>query len=186
MNKKEKLTNDARVILNADSVHIITPGSKKGKKTTAKPTEIAHPSVLWTLFQCYKGTLIPAAIMKTAYDALQFVGPQLLKLLISFIGDRDQPLWRGIFYAGLMFVTAFIQSMLLHQYFHRMFRCGMNIKSVLTAAIFEKSLSLSNASRKNRTVGEIVNLMAVDVQRFQDITTFGMLFISAPFQVALD
>jgi hypothetical protein len=105
------------------------------------------------------------------------------RLLIGFIGDANQPLWRGIFYASLMFLTAFLQSMLLHQYFHRMFRCGMNIKSVLTAAIFTKSLRLSNASRKDRTVGEIVNLMSVDVQRFQDITNFAMLFISAPFQV---
>jgi ABC-type multidrug transport system fused ATPase/permease subunit len=109
----------------------------------------------------------------------------MYRLLIGFIGDPNQPLWRGIFYASLMFLSAFVQSMLLHQYFHRMFRCGMNIKSVLTAAIFTKSLRLSNASRKDRTVGEIVNLMSVDVQRFQDLTNFAMSFISAPFQVRL-
>lgn len=44
---------------------------------------------------------------------------------------------------------------------------------------------MSNSARKNRTVGEIVNLMSVDIQRFQDITTFIMLFWSAPLQVSL-
>lgn len=44
---------------------------------------------------------------------------------------------------------------------------------------------LSNTARKSRTVGEIVNLMSVDVQRFQDIASFIMLFWSAPFQVSL-
>lgn len=34
-------------------------------------------------------------------------------------------------------------------------------------------------------MGEIVNLMSVDIQRLQDITTFIMLFWSAPLQVSL-
>jgi ABC-type multidrug transport system fused ATPase/permease subunit len=105
--------------------------------------------------------------------------------LLGIISDKHAPshLWRGLFFCGLMFCSAFVQSMLSHQYMHRMFRIGMNIRSVLTAAIFTKSLQLSNAARKERTVGGIVNLMAVDTQRFQDITNFGMLFISAPLQV---
>lgn len=44
---------------------------------------------------------------------------------------------------------------------------------------------LSNTARRNHTVGEIVNLMSADVQRFQDITTFVMLFWSLPLQVIL-
>ncbi|KIH68441.1 hypothetical protein ANCDUO_01226 [Ancylostoma duodenale] len=44
-------------------------------------------------------------------------------------------------------------------------------------------MNLSNNARKNRTTGEIVNLMSVDIQRLQDMTTFVMLFWSAPLQV---
>uniref|UniRef100_A0A1I7XRD6 ABC transmembrane type-1 domain-containing protein n=1 Tax=Heterorhabditis bacteriophora TaxID=37862 RepID=A0A1I7XRD6_HETBA len=47
------------------------------------------------------------------------------------------------------------------------------------------ALNLSNNARKNRTTGEIVNLMSVDIQRVQDMTTFVMLFWSAPLQVIL-
>lgn len=66
-----------------------------------------------------------------------------------------------------------------------MFRLGMNIRSVLTSMVYRKALYLSNKSKKNRTVGEIVNLMSVDIQRLQDLTTFVMLFWSAPLQVIL-
>lgn len=62
----------------------------------------------------------------------------------------------------------------------------MNIKSVLTAHVYKKALRLSNQARRNRQIGEIVNLMAIDVQRFQDITTFMMLFWSSPLQVGLN
>lgn len=64
-----------------------------------------------------------------------------------------------------------------------MFRLGMYIRSVLTSMVYKKALSLSNKSRKNRTVGEIVNLMSVDIQRFQDSTFFVNLFWSSPLQV---
>ena len=46
-------------------------------------------------------------------------------------------------------------------------------------------MNLSNTARKNRTIGEIVNLMSIDVQRFQDMCSFVMLFWSAPLQVQL-
>lgn len=46
-----------------------------------------------------------------------------------------------------------------------------------------QSLVLSNAARKKSTVGEIVNLMAVDAQRFMELTTYLNMLWSAPFQM---
>ena len=117
---------------------------------------VSPPSVLWILFKCFYRTIIPAACMRLFYDSLQFVGPQLLKYvhylpvivpippniscrqLIYFVGDPTQPLWRGILYAAVMFLVAEVQSMSLHQYFVRIVRSGMNMRTVLTSAIFNK------------------------------------------------
>lgn len=48
-----------------------------------------------------------------------------------------------------------------------------------------KALLLSNKSRQSRTVGEIVNLMSVDAQRFMDLMTFIHTLWSAPLQIVL-
>uniref|UniRef100_A0A915BDK8 ABC-type glutathione-S-conjugate transporter n=1 Tax=Parascaris univalens TaxID=6257 RepID=A0A915BDK8_PARUN len=143
------------------------------------------PSVLWPLFRTYLLEFLGGAALKFIFDLLQFVAPQLLSMLISFIEDRSQPLWIGIGISLTMFFVALFQSFILHQYFHTMFSLGMNIRSVLTSAVYGKALALSNSARKNRTVGEIVNLMSVDIQRFQEMTSFIMLFWSAPLQVIL-
>jgi len=42
---------------------------------------------------------------------------------------------------------------------------------------------MSNAARKNSTVGEIVNLMAIDAQQIMDITGTLNLVWSAPWQI---
>lgn len=44
---------------------------------------------------------------------------------------------------------------------------------------------MSNSARKESTVGEIVNLMAVDAQRFMDLTTYLNMLWSAPLQIGL-
>lgn len=44
---------------------------------------------------------------------------------------------------------------------------------------------MSNSARKESTVGEIVNLMSVDAQRFMDLTTYLNMIWSAPYQIAL-
>ncbi|GMT36668.1 hypothetical protein PFISCL1PPCAC_27965 [Pristionchus fissidentatus] len=144
-----------------------------------------HPSVLIPILRTHKFMFISGAIYKFIFDLLQFAAPILLNSLISFIQDKNQKLYVGVAIALMMFLVAAFQSMILHQYFHNMFRVGMNIRTVLTNAVYRKALNLSNTARKNRTTGEIVNLMSIDIQRLQDITTFIMLFWSAPLQVCL-
>uniref|UniRef100_A0A7I4KHP7 ABC-type glutathione-S-conjugate transporter n=1 Tax=Brugia malayi TaxID=6279 RepID=A0A7I4KHP7_BRUMA len=144
-----------------------------------------QPSLLWALAKTYRWTILSGAAMKFVFDVLNFVSPQLLSALISYIEDMKRPLWMGIAISFAMFAVALVQSMILHQYFHKMFMLGINVRSVLTNSVYVKALMLSNSARKNRTVGEIVNLMSVDVQRFQDIASFIMLFWSAPFQILL-
>lgn len=44
---------------------------------------------------------------------------------------------------------------------------------------------LSNDARKESTVGETVNLMSADAQRFNDVTNFIHLLWSCPLQIIL-
>uniref|UniRef100_A0A3B3XJ48 ABC transmembrane type-1 domain-containing protein n=1 Tax=Poecilia mexicana TaxID=48701 RepID=A0A3B3XJ48_9TELE len=48
-----------------------------------------------------------------------------------------------------------------------------------------QALVISNAARRTSTVGEIVNLMSVDAQRFMDLVTYINMVWSAPLQVVL-
>jgi hypothetical protein len=50
------------------------------------------------------------------------------------------------------------------QYFHRVMITGMKMRTVGITAVFRKALHLANSSRQKTTVGEMVNLMAVDAQ----------------------
>ena len=62
------------------------------------------------------------------------------RLMIQYVSDPEEAAWRGYFYAALMFIAAVIQSILLHQYFHRAFITGMRIRTAVVAAVYKKVL----------------------------------------------
>lgn len=48
-----------------------------------------------------------------------------------------------------------------------------------------QALVIGSSARRTSTVGEIVNLMSVDAQRFMDLITYINMIWSAPLQVVL-
>ncbi|KAF2086948.1 multidrug resistance-associated protein 1 [Saccharata proteae CBS 121410] len=151
--------------------------------------EKKRPSLWLAIFRAFGAPYFRGAVIKTASDVLAFVQPQLLRLLITFVDsyrtDDPQPIIRGAAIALAMFAVSVSQTACLHQYFQRSFETGMRIKSALTAAIYSKSMRLSNEGRAAKSTGDIVNYMAVDTQRLQDLAQYGQQLWSAPFQIVL-
>ena len=115
------------------------------------------------------------------YSAL----PQVLKLFIGWIEDDQKALQWGYIYAIALFVVPAIQTIFLHQYFWVGTSNGLVIKNSITSEIYRKSLVMTSRARNAMTHGEIVNLMSVDAQKFQDISTHIHMLWSAPLQIGL-
>ncbi|XP_072938928.1 multidrug resistance-associated protein 1 isoform X2 [Epargyreus clarus] len=159
--------------------------SKTSASVNFKPENEKKPaSILSALCLAFGGQFLFGALLKLINDILMFLSPQLLNLLIDFVGSK-QPLWKGYLYAVALLACATVQTMLLAHYFTRMFLVGMRIRTALTSAIYRKSLRMSNSARKESTVGEIVNLMSVDAQRFVELTAYLNMIWSAPLQITL-
>ena len=159
------------------------------EQTWADELEKKSPSLWIAMFRGFGGPYFRGAVIKTLSDSLAFVQPQLLRLLISWVNsyrtEERQPIVRGVAIALAMFATSVLQTVFLHQYFQRAFETGMRIRASLTAMIFSKSMKLSNEGRASKSTGDIVNYMAVDTQRLQDLTQYGQQLWSAPFQIIL-
>ncbi|XP_058652419.1 ATP-binding cassette sub-family C member 2-like [Onychostoma macrolepis] len=162
-------------------------GKKKEKKKKKKDSETDYPNswLVPTIAKTFKGVLLESALYKLTEDLLAFASPQLLKLMISFTQDKTSHVWTGYLYAVLLLVVAFLQLVVLQQYFQRCFILGMKVRTALMAAVYKKALVVSNDSRKESTAGEIVNLMSADAQRFNNVTNFIHLLWSCPLQIAL-
>lgn len=149
-----------------------------------------HPSLWIALFRSFGGPYVIAAFFKAGNDLSAFAQPQLLRLLLTWVdsyrvGQEPEPVIKGAAIALAMFAVAVLQTTMIHQYFQITFTTGMRIKGGLTSSIYRKALKLSNEGRASKSTGDIVNFMAVDAQRLQDLTQFAQQLWSAPFQITL-
>ncbi|KAM6951721.1 ATP-binding cassette sub-family C member 3 isoform 2-T2 [Aplochiton taeniatus] len=151
----------------------------------SKKADPKKPSFLRALLKVFGPYFLIGSAYKLLQDLITFVNPQLLRMLISFTKQKGVPDWWGYTLAFLMFFTAFLQTIILHQHFQYCFVTGMRLRTAIIGAIYRKSLVITNAAKRMSTVGEIVNLMSVDAQRFMDLTTFLNMLWSAPLQIVL-
>ncbi|XP_041645026.1 canalicular multispecific organic anion transporter 1 [Cheilinus undulatus] len=160
-------------------------GKKKKKDKKKEDNNYPNSWLITTIYKTFKWILIESAFFKLLQDVLAFASPQLLKLMISFTQDKARYTWEGYLYAVLLLVVAILQSLFLQQYFQRCFVLGMKVRTAIMAAVYKKALVVSNDARKESTVGETVNLMSADAQRFNDVTNFIHLLWSCPLQIIL-
>jgi hypothetical protein len=109
---KRPLTDDDLWDLNTDDKAGVLASTFKNKWALQMQKE--KPSVAGALWKSFGGLFIVASLFKLVQDLLGFVSPQLLKYLIRFTNNEDDPKWHGYAIATLLLVTAMVQSIFLH------------------------------------------------------------------------
>ncbi len=78
-------------------------------------------------------------------------------MLVAHVDPRsEEENWKGYLYAGILLATSLLQTIFSVLHLKRMLIIGMRTRTVLSSAIYRKSLVASNAAKKDSTVGEIV------------------------------
>ncbi|WFD36272.1 hypothetical protein MCUN1_003150 [Malassezia cuniculi] len=146
----------------------------------------------FTLFRAYGRPFMVAAAYKMVQDALAFTTPQVLRMLLAFVQEWQDPnttrtmtSLEGYALSVLLFIVALVQVSCLHQYFQLVAVTGMHARSGVISAIFRKSLLLTSEERSKRAAGDVVNLMSVDANRLPDFLMYAHILWSAVFQICL-
>ncbi|XP_016521501.1 multidrug resistance-associated protein 1 [Poecilia formosa] len=126
------------------------------------PRKIKEPSLLWALCLTFGPYFLISCLYKIIQDILMFVGPEILSVRVR---ERRRHVRKTKWKLQSLTLTSIGTYHLLDLLF--------------------QALVISNAARRTSTVGEIVNLMSVDAQRFMDLVTYINMVWSAPLQVVL-
>ena len=147
-------------------------------------TDDGRPSLTRCLWKSFSPLFLKAGCLKAVHDCLQFVGPKVLNGLIVFLredpsGDEKEDgngngndISVGLY---LTFAVTFAQlgmSLCLRHYFFMCYRVGIQIRTAILMAIYRKALKIDSTYYKQNPVGQVTNLMSVDVQRIQDVISF--------------
>ncbi|XP_055346866.1 LOW QUALITY PROTEIN: multidrug resistance-associated protein 1-like [Paramacrobiotus metropolitanus] len=127
-----------------------------------------QPSIMKALGKTYwKLMLMTGFLQLLSTVILQTVAlPFALRYIIWFVSAPHVEMWKGYFVAIALFLISVGFSIFLAHFYHCGALISLRMRSALVGCIYKKSLKISADARREKSAAEIVNLMAVDAQRF--------------------
>ncbi|XP_055636693.1 multidrug resistance-associated protein 1-like isoform X2 [Toxorhynchites rutilus septentrionalis] len=163
----------------------IVTDKKAGKSNVDySPHNPTNGSVLPAIVKAYGGPFWFAGLLQLAISGLWFASPYLMQELMKWIA-MDGPRWQGIELTFALFATSMLVALFNGMYYYYTYLTGFRIRTGLISAIYRKALRISSFAKRDTTVGEIVNLMAVDAQRFFELAPYLHILWSGPLIIAL-
>mmetsp|Transcript_6110 Transcript_6110/g.15236 ORF Transcript_6110/g.15236 Transcript_6110/m.15236 type:complete len:1427 (-) Transcript_6110:1683-5963(-) len=156
------------------------------KQKSVSSSASSEPSLIRALFKAF-GTdyVVGGFFLKLIHDSCIFVGPQVLNQMIKFLGDEEAPISRGLWLTAAVTMSQLMMSFCLRHYFFKCYKFGLMIRTAVVVAVYQKALVLCAGERHTRSLGEMQNLMSIDAQRLQELTTYLHAVWYSFFQITL-
>ncbi|XP_060211940.1 ABC transporter C family member 10-like [Lycium barbarum] len=133
------------------------------KQKQVDPSSLA--SVLRTILICHRKEIVVSGFFALLKVVTLSAGPLLLNAFIKVAEGNASFRNEGLFLAILLFTSKSLESLSQRQWYFRSRLIGLNVRSLLTAAIYRKQIRLSNAAKLIHSSGEIMNYVTVDAYR---------------------
>ncbi|CAL9130508.1 unnamed protein product [Musa acuminata var. zebrina] len=144
-----------------------------------------QPSLALAIFRSFWKEAAFNAIFAGLFTAVSYVGPYLISYFVDYLSGNIAFPHEGYILASIFFTAKLIETLTTRQWYLGVDILGMHVRSALTAMVYRKGLRLSSTSRQSHTSGEIVNYMAVDVQRIGDYSWYLHDIWMLPLQIIL-
>ncbi|CAG9854876.1 unnamed protein product [Phyllotreta striolata] len=134
--------------------------------------EHSHPCLLRPLWKLFKKDVIIHAFWAFVLEfILKMSQPLLLGKLIEFYNPDQTTIssLEGYLYSLCIVLSSFLYVLVCHWYHLSLQHLGMKIRIACCSLIYRKSLRLSKKALVNTTIGQMINLLSNDVNRFDNI-----------------
>ncbi|KAJ1416815.1 P-loop containing nucleoside triphosphate hydrolase [Sesbania bispinosa] len=144
-----------------------------------------QPSLAWAILKSFWREAALNAIFAGVNTLVSYVGPYMISDFVDYLGGKETFPHEGYILAGIFFVAKLVETLTTRQWYLGVDILGMHVRSALTAMVYRKGLRLSSLAKQSHTSGEIVNYMAVDVQRVGDYSWYLHDMWMLPLQIVL-
>lgn len=154
-----------------------------------KNPNVTKNELLWALVKAFGPLGLISFLYELIDKVLNFVQPQLLRLLILFVSDKvsdpSVPILRGFIISFGMFFVTLIQTSMSNRFMMRIQEFGFSFRASLASLVFQKSLRLSSQALSERSSGDVVNLISIDAPRVQTCAQELSTLVIAPTEFAI-
>lgn len=144
------------------------------------------PSIFLTILSCQKKAILISGVFALIKVLTLSTGPLFLYAFIRVAEGEEVFKYESYALTSGLFLAKCLESLSDRQWCFRTRLIGLQVRSLLSAAIYQKQLKLSNAAKTTHSPGEIMNYVTVDAYKigefpfwFHQIWTTGLqIFIA--------
>ena len=144
-----------------------------------------QPSLAWAILKSFWREAACNAVFAGLNTLVSYVGPYMISYFVDYLGGNETFPHEGYILAGIFFTAKLVETLTTRQWYLGVDILGMHVRSALTAMVYRKGLRLSSSAKQSHTSGEVVNYMAVDVQRVGDYSWYLHDIWMLPLQIIL-
>ncbi|XP_078483709.1 ATP-binding cassette sub-family C member 4 [Ciona intestinalis] len=170
--KSEKLCYDLECKWKAELQRFYSTGKK--------------PSLFRAVVKTYFSTWLFYVFMGVIEEVLRTINPLLIRWLLRYFEvNTNVPVSSAYLYATGIFAILILLTFLHHVLYYYTQRLGWHLRAATCALMYKKTLRLSQKALAATTTGQIVNLGATDVIRFDWLGLFLHYLIIGPIQAVV-
>ncbi|XP_035543405.1 ABC transporter C family member 10-like [Juglans regia] len=142
-------------------------------------------SMVSEIFFCQRKAILISGLYALIKVLTVSSGPLFLKAFIDVAERKTDFKYEGYVLAGVLFIAKCLESLSERQWFFQTRVIGLQVRSFLSAAIYQKQLRLSNAAKVAHSPGEIMNYVTVDAYRIGEFPYWFHQIWSTSLQLCL-
>ncbi|XP_037285276.2 ATP-binding cassette sub-family C member 4 isoform X2 [Rhipicephalus microplus] len=146
-----------------------------------------QPDLLRAIFRAFGFTYIMISLLVLVEECFKNVmQPMMLGWVVRYFAAPES-ISKTEFYLSAAGVSILggMHIFTHHPYFFNMQRMGMRIRIACCSLVYRKALRLSQAALSKTAVGQMVNLLSNDVNRFDQSVLFVPYLVAGPLQTAV-
>ncbi|CAG0881128.1 unnamed protein product [Darwinula stevensoni] len=160
-----------------------------GQMTKKEKQKIKTPSLLKAIIKTFGGKYALTGILAFIEECvLRVTQPVFMAMLIRYFSGNweygNETYWGWLFGTGVI-LCSLLYIFTHHALFFNIARCGMQIRVACGSIIYRKALKLSKCALGRTTVGQMVNLLSNDVNRFDQSVIFLHYLWIGPIQAII-
>ncbi|XP_036312186.1 ATP-binding cassette sub-family C member 4 isoform X2 [Pipistrellus kuhlii] len=145
-----------------------------------------EPSLTKAIIRCYWKSYVILGFFTLLEEGTKVVQPLFLGKIINYFENydpTDSVASQNVYiYATVLTTCTLLLAVLHHLYFYHVQCAGMRLRVAACHMINVKALRLNHTAMAKTTVGQIVNLLSNDVNKFDQVTVFLHFLWAGPLQ----
>lgn len=129
-------------------------------------------STLMVILSCQWKAILVSGFFALIKALTLIAGPLFLRAFIKVASGKESFRYEAYVLTGGLFLAKGLESVSERQWYFRTRLIGLQVRSMLSAAIFQKQIRLSNAAKLTYSPGEIVSYVTVDAYKIGEFPSW--------------